>query len=104
MKVITTVILLVISNSVWSQSITDALLLAQEDITGTSRYTGMAGAFGALGGDLSAITDNPAGAGTIFPSWESVVQLPIIRPRQPIFQERRHKNLMNFKLINLELF
>ena len=63
MKVIPTVMLLVISNTLWSQSITDALLLAQEDITGTSRYTGMAGAFGALGGDLSAIADNPAGAG-----------------------------------------
>ena len=29
---------------------------------------------------------------SIFPSWESVVQLPITRPRLPIFQERRHKN------------
>ena len=70
MKVIPTVILLVISNTLWSQSITDALLLAQEDITGTSRYTGMAGAFGALGGDLSAISDNPAGAGVFnFSEW-----------------------------------
>ena len=70
MKVIPTVILLVISNTLWSQSITDALLLAQEDITGTSRYTGMAGAFGALGGDLSAIADNPAGAGVFnFSEW-----------------------------------
>ncbi|MEO0405155.1 MAG: hypothetical protein AAF193_09820, partial [Bacteroidota bacterium] len=30
---------------------------------GSARYTGMSGAFGALGGDLSALSDNPAGIG-----------------------------------------
>jgi hypothetical protein len=41
----------------------DALKLSQTDIIGTARYMGMAGAFGALGGDPSAIKDNPAGLG-----------------------------------------
>jgi len=41
----------------------DALKLVQTDINGTARYMGMAGAFGALGGDASAIKDNPAGLG-----------------------------------------
>jgi len=41
----------------------DALRYSQTDITGTARYTSMAGAFGALGGDASAIKDNPAGLG-----------------------------------------
>ena len=41
----------------------DALKFIQSDINGTARYTGMAGAFGALGGDVSAIKDNPAGLG-----------------------------------------
>jgi len=41
----------------------DALKLSHTDITGTARYMGMAGAFGALGGDASAIKDNPAGLG-----------------------------------------
>jgi len=41
----------------------DALKLSKTDITGTARYMGMAGAFGALGGDASAIKDNPAGLG-----------------------------------------
>ena len=41
----------------------DALKLSQTDITGTARYMSMAGAFGALGGDASAIKDNPAGLG-----------------------------------------
>jgi len=41
----------------------DALKYVQTDINGTARYIGMAGAFGALGGDASAIKDNPAGLG-----------------------------------------
>ena len=41
----------------------DALKLVQPDLNGTARYMSMAGAFGALGGDASAIKDNPAGLG-----------------------------------------
>ena len=41
----------------------DAQKLVQPDITGTARYMGMAGAFCALGGDASAIKDNPGGLG-----------------------------------------
>lgn len=47
----------------FSQTIFDALKIAETDINGTARYTSMAGAFGALGGDPSAIKDNPAGLG-----------------------------------------
>jgi len=46
-----------------SQTEFDALKIIQPDINGTARYMGMAGAFGALGGDVSAIKDNPAGLG-----------------------------------------
>ena len=47
-----------------SQEITtqDALRYAIDDITGTARFRGMSGAFGAVGGDLSAININPAGS------------------------------------------
>ena len=41
----------------------DALKMVQPDIVGSARYLGMAGAFGALGGEASAIKDNPAGLG-----------------------------------------
>ena len=37
-------------------------LFTSDDNYGTARFRGMSGAFGALGGDLSAITINPAGA------------------------------------------
>ena len=38
------------------------VLFSKENINGTARFNGMSGAFGALGGDLSAIDVNPAGA------------------------------------------
>jgi hypothetical protein len=45
-----------------SQGVDDALRYAQENINGTARFRAMSGAFGAIGGDLSAITINPAGS------------------------------------------
>ena len=45
-----------------SQEISDALLYSQENLNGTARFRAMSGAFGALGGDLSAINVNPAGS------------------------------------------
>src|SRR5438132_1712816 len=46
-----------------AQTDVDALRYSQTSITGTARYTSMAGAFGALGGDFSSIGTNPAGLG-----------------------------------------
>jgi hypothetical protein len=39
----------------------DAVRMSQDNLTGTARFRAMSGAFGALGGDLSAININPAG-------------------------------------------
>ena len=41
---------------------TDALQLAVENVTGSARFRAMGGALGAVGGDLSAINQNPAGS------------------------------------------
>lgn len=38
------------------------VLFAKENVSGTARYNAMSGAFGSLGGDISAIGHNPAGA------------------------------------------
>ncbi|WP_229719633.1 OmpP1/FadL family transporter [Winogradskyella haliclonae] len=43
-----------------AQDITDALRYANDEIGGTARFRAMGGAFGALGGDISAININPA--------------------------------------------
>lgn len=47
----------------FGQSAVDAFRLNQPDMKGTARFMGMAGAFGALGGDLSSLSQNPAGIG-----------------------------------------
>ncbi len=46
-----------------AQSAIDVFRFSQSDMKGTARYMGMGGAFGALGGDLSSISTNPAGIG-----------------------------------------
>ncbi len=40
----------------------DVISLATDNLTGTARFRGMSGAFGSIGGDLSAISVNPAGS------------------------------------------
>lgn len=41
----------------------DVLQYSQTQLRGTSRFVSMGGAFGALGGDMSALTQNPGGIG-----------------------------------------
>nr|WP_315145629.1 outer membrane protein transport protein [uncultured Flavobacterium sp.] len=48
--------------SVQAQEIPDAMRFAQDNLNGTARFRAMGGAFGALGGDMSAINVNPAGS------------------------------------------
>lgn len=49
--------------SAFGQSAIDGYRISQPDMKGTARFMGMAGAFGALGGDLSTLSQNPAGIG-----------------------------------------
>ena len=49
-----------VTGNTFAQTITDALRYGTSNVTGTARYRAMGGAFGALGGDLSAVGDNPA--------------------------------------------
>jgi hypothetical protein len=46
-----------------AQAAFDALQMSQNELRGTSRFQSMAGAFGALGGDVSVMNQNPAGIG-----------------------------------------
>ncbi|MDO1500179.1 outer membrane protein transport protein [Winogradskyella maritima] len=45
-----------------AQDISDAVRLSTDNVEGTARFKGMSGAFGALGGDMSAVSINPAGS------------------------------------------
>ncbi|WP_418511789.1 OmpP1/FadL family transporter [Corallibacter sp.] len=47
---------------VFAQDISDALRYSQDNIQGSARYRALSGAFGALGGDVSAMSINPAGS------------------------------------------
>lgn len=62
MKKIVTFVLCIGALYTNAQNITDALRFSQSDLNGTARFKGMSGAFGALGGDFSAINVNPAGS------------------------------------------
>ena len=53
---------LLTSSMVQSQSIGEVARYATEQLNGSARYQAMGGAFGALGGDLSSISNNPAGS------------------------------------------
>ncbi|RED46071.1 OmpP1/FadL family transporter [Seonamhaeicola aphaedonensis] len=45
---------------IYAQDLTDALRYSQDNIQGTARFRALSGAFGALGGDMSAVSLNPA--------------------------------------------
>ncbi len=52
-----------LSATAFAQSAIDAYRFSQPDMRGTARFMSMGGAFGALGGDLSTLSQNPAGIG-----------------------------------------
>lgn len=60
-----------------AQGVIDGLRYANDYTLGTARYTAMSGAFGALGGDLSSIADNPAGS-AVFITNDMSVSLAVI--------------------------
>ncbi|MFS4493782.1 OmpP1/FadL family transporter [Maribacter sp. 2308TA10-17] len=57
-----TFIVLLVCAIASAQNISDVIRYSSENTQGTARFQGMGGAFGALGGDLSALNINPAGS------------------------------------------
>lgn len=55
-----------------AQDISDAVRYSMDEIQGTARFRAMSGAFGALGGDMSAVNINPAGSAIFNNSHASV--------------------------------
>jgi len=62
MKRYLTFIMLLLCTVATAQNMNDVLRYSTENLQGSARFQGMGGAFGALGGDLSALNINPAGA------------------------------------------
>ncbi|MFG6687909.1 transporter [Mariniflexile sp. HNIBRBA6329] len=55
-----------------AQDISDALRYSQSEIQGTARFRALSGAFGALGGDMSAVSINPASSAVFSQSHASI--------------------------------
>jgi hypothetical protein len=62
-KIIIASALAALSAPVFAQSAIDAYTLNPNELRGTARFMSMGGAFTSLGGDLSAVSQNPAGIG-----------------------------------------
>ena len=62
MKRISTFIMVLACTFASAQTIDDVMRYSTENLQGTERFQAMGGAFGALGGDLSALNVNPAGS------------------------------------------
>lgn len=62
-KYVLSAALLLSAGLTFAQGEMDALRNSQREIKGTARYMGMGGAFGALGGDITTLSQNPAGIG-----------------------------------------
>ena len=73
-KILSTILCFAGVATAFSQNISDALRYSIDDMNGTARFKAMSGAFGALGGDLSAININPAGS-SVFSASEFSVTL-----------------------------
>lgn len=56
-------LLCAIPSMMMAQAATDVFKMSQEDLRGTARFLSMGGAFGALGGDLTVLDQNPGGIG-----------------------------------------
>jgi hypothetical protein len=74
MRKISLILLLTVStiSGSFSQTVDDALRYSQVFYTGTARFMSMGSAFTALGGDLSTLSQNPAGIGVFRSSEISV--------------------------------
>src|SRR5690606_32046061 len=62
-------ILLLSASPIYAQDVSDAVRYSQSEIQGTARFRALSGAFGALGGDMSAVSINPAGAAVFTQSY-----------------------------------
>ncbi len=94
--------LLAVPSVLYAQSVTGAYTISQQDLRGTARFMSMGGAFGALGGDLSAISQNPGGIG-IYRSNEVGVTFGVDagRSQSESFGFTRNSSLTKFNLNNI---
>ena len=89
MKQISTFLLILICASANAQIIDDVLRYSTENIQGTARFQAMSGAFGALGGDLSALHTNPASSAVFSHSQLAITGAYYGRENETLFGNNR---------------
>lgn len=114
-KTAITIMLAAISVCTYAQTAYDALLFSENNYEGTARSVAMGNAFTALGGDLGAVTINPAGSAvagysqfTITPSLSfsgTVTQgvSPFTDGSLPYFEKQMRSNRTRFCIPNIGL-
>ena len=78
----------------FSQSEVDALRFSREDLHGTARAMSMGGAFGALGGDLTGVSINPAGI-AVYRSSEVTGTMNWMKEGSKVGDIKANKNTFN---------
>ena len=80
-------------SSMNAQSIFDGLRYATDGVYGTARYNAMSGAFGALGGDLSAMQLNPAGSAVFTSSFASGSATLVDNTNEVLFRNNNTRSI-----------
>ena len=62
-KTFTLLLAMLLSIAIYAQNENDALRYSLINYSGTARFTGLSGAYGAVGADFSCLSQNPAGLG-----------------------------------------
>lgn len=95
---------LICLQSSFAQNHIDVLRYSQTEITGTPRYSGMAGAFTALGGDFSSLNLNPAGTG-VYRSDEFSASLSIYHngSETNYLDNKNEEGILNLNFSNIGL-
>lgn len=102
-KIISILILLVLGSTlIYTQNEQDALRYSQNYYSGTARFMSMGGAFGALGGDISAASINPAGLGLYRKSEFIITPISYFNTVETNINGSSYKdNMYKFKLSNI---
>jgi long-subunit fatty acid transport protein len=100
---ITLIAMLLVTTGVFAQGQMDALRFSREDLFGTARSMSMGGAFGALGGDQTGISINPAGI-AVYRSSEVVGTFGLMRTNATVGSEQNHRSSFNMDNIGFVAF
>jgi hypothetical protein len=101
-KLIAIIIAILLSNSIFAQTSADVLRYSRIYYSGTARFVGTGGAFGALGADFSALAVNPAGVGLYQGSEFSMTFAPSVESmRSDYMGQSNTNNVVNFGMGNV---